>query len=472
MAASADLSAETTADGGAITRSLASFACGLAWEDLLSTTRERVVLHLLDQIGAALAGSTTSWVGLVRDYCLEETPDGPCTILGSSRRGRPEWAALANATAGHGLEIDDWHVPALVHPGCVLVPTVLALAEAEDPGGHHALTSLAVGFETIVRLGLAMTPSMTSDRGFHVTGVHGVIGATLSAAALRGLDEPTTASALGLAASQAGGVTEYTISGGEVKRLHAGIAAMGALRSVALASRGFHGPATAIEGPKGYLQAFAEHRRPEVILDGLGEVWHADGLAAKPYCACAGIHAPIGALERLRAQGLRAEDVQEIVVGFAEPSLHHVGNIGAYPQDMTGAQFSAEFSLAMNLVLGGNDLAHYRAFADSGHDLPEVSALAEKVLLEVDPDADAAFPSEVSATVTVQRTDGSTMTATSGSKGTASDPMTPGEMVDKYRRLAASAVDDREVQRIEDAVFALLDDGPVATIIAGCGSVV
>lgn len=451
----------------AITGRLGSFATELTWDDVPQPTRERVVLHTLDQVGAALAGSTTAWVGLVRDYALAETPDGPCTILGSSRRGRPEWAALANATAGHGLEIDDWHVPALVHPGCVLVPTVLALAQADDEvGGHRVLTALALGFEAIVRLGLATTPSMTSDRGFHVTGVHGVMGATLSAAALRGLDAGTTASALGLAGSHAGGLTEYTISGGEVKRLHAGLAAMGALRSVNLAERGFHGPPTVVEGRKGYLQAFAEQRRPEVILDGLGEVWHADRLAVKPYCACAGIHAPLGALEQLRGQGLVAEDVAEIVVGFAEPSLHHVGEIGAYPHDMTGAQFSAQFSLAMNLVLGGNDLAHYQAFAASDHHLPEVSALAERVRLEVDAEADAAFPERIFATVTVRRRDGSTMTATSGSRGTPDDPLAPGEVVDKYRRLAATAVDQREVDRIEAAVFGLLDDGPAATILA------
>jgi 2-methylcitrate dehydratase PrpD len=166
------------------------------------------------------------------------------------------------------------------------------------------------------------------------------------------------------------------------------------------------------------------------------------------------------------AEGLEAAEVEEIVVGFAEPSLHHVGQIGAYPQDMTGAQFSARFSLAMTLLLGGNDLDHYRALEVSGHHLPEVSALAERIRLEVDPAADAAFPDRIFTTVTVHRTDGTTMRATAGSKGTAEDPLSKAEVVEKFRRLAATAVSDSEVARIEAAVLALAEDGPVSAVLA------
>src|SRR5690606_917750 len=113
----------------------------------------------------------------------------------------------------------------------------------------------------IVRFGEACTPSLTSDRGFHVTSALGVFGAAATAIAI---DRPSTevaVAALGLAAAHAGGTTEFTRTGGDVKRLHAGMAASAGIRSAALAARGFTAPTAAIEGQRGFLAAFVAQPR-------------------------------------------------------------------------------------------------------------------------------------------------------------------------------------------------------------------
>lgn len=448
------------------TAELAAFAAGVTFDELPGEVVERVTWHVLDTVGAGLAGSAKEWNAKVRRYALHETAPGPCAFLGTAATGRPEWAALANATASHGFEIDDYALPALAHPGCVVVPTVLAAGEETAARGRAALAAAAAGFETVVRFGLATTPSLTSDRGFHVTSVHGVFGAAAAACRLRGLDAGVTASAYGLAASQAGGVTEYTRSGGEVKRLHAGLAAMAGIRSATLAADGFTGPRTAVEGPRGLLRAFVAEPRPAALTDGLGERWELHGLALKRYCVCAGIQAPLRAVAELRADGLTAGDAEEIVVGLDAATLHHVGAVGPEPRDMTEAQFSARHAVALHLVLGGSDPAHYAQLEAAGFALPEVSALARRVRLEHDPEAEREFPRRLLARVRVRLHDGRELARLAEAPGSPGSPMSGAEIEAKFLGLAEPVLGRRAARQVRDAVLALADDGPVAAVTA------
>ncbi|MFC5819510.1 MmgE/PrpD family protein [Nonomuraea harbinensis] len=473
-----------------ITAELAGFAAGVRFAGLPAEVVERVTWHVLDSVGAGIAGSAKPWNAVVRRYALRETGPGACTLYGTAGTGRPEWAALANATAAHGFEIDDYALPALAHPGCVVVPVALAVGEETAARGHAVLAAAAAGFETVVRFGLATTPSLTSDRGFHVTSVHGVFGAAAVACGLRGVDEDTTASAYGLAASQAGGVTEYTRSGGEVKRLHAGLAAMAGIRAATLAADGFTGPRTAVEGPRGLLRAFVAEPRPAALTAGLGERWELHGLALKRYCVCAGIQAPLRAISELRAAGLEsadvgesaaglgagnvekpvagldARDVEEIVVGLDAATLAHVGAVGAYPRDMTEAQFSARHAVAMHLVLGGNDPGHYELLEQAGFALPEVSALAGRVRLEHDAEAEKSFPRRLLARVRIRLRDGRELRRLAEAPGSPAAPMSGEEIEAKFLGLAEPVIGRRAARYVRDAVLALADDGPVLAVLA------
>ena len=75
----------------------------------------------------------------------------------------------------------------------------------------------------------------------------GTFGAAAAAAKILGLNKDLILNALSIAASEAGGVSEYTVSGGSVKRLHAGFAAQAGVKAAILANLGITGPSTALE---------------------------------------------------------------------------------------------------------------------------------------------------------------------------------------------------------------------------------
>jgi 2-methylcitrate dehydratase PrpD len=448
------------------TAALAAFAAELPAEAIPAEVAEKVLLHTLDQLGAQVIGSAQEWNAIVRRYAVDESPEGEATIVGEPRRARSEWAAMANATAGHGFEIDDYHPEALSHPGCVIVPSVMALVESSESHGVDTLTALVIGYEAVVRMGLAAQPSMIYDRGFHESCATGIFGVAAAAGRLLGFDSAAIASALGIAGSHASGTTEYTQSGGEVKRLHAGLAAMGGIRAAELVRRGFSGPTTILEGRRGFFQAFTDTAHPEALVDGLGESWQLLGTGIKPYPCCSLLHAPIQAVRAMvEEDGLLAEDVQEIVIGCDHFSLVHVGGIGPHPRDMSGAQFSAEFTVAMAIVAGGADGEHYLAAAAAEFADPAIRSLAERVRLELWEESDAAFPVDFLSRVTVTRRDGSTLSRTEYAKGSPRNPMSGAQIRAKFRRNSEGAIGAEGAARVERAVERIADGGRVRDVM-------
>jgi 2-methylcitrate dehydratase PrpD len=448
------------------TAALAEFATGLEDAGVPAAVREKVALHTLDQLGAQIIGSAQKWNAIIRNYALAESPDGEATFVGANRRGRPEWASMANATAGHGFEIDDYHPEALSHPGCVVVPAVMAVLEADEPGGVDPITALAIGFEGVIRMGLAAQPSMIYDRGFHESCATGIFGVTAAVGRLHGLDAESMASALGIAGSHASGTTEYTQSGGEVKRLHAGLATMGGIRAVELVRRGFSGPMTILEGNRGFFFAFTETSQPERLTEGLGSEWELLGTGIKPYPCCSLLHAPIQAVRAMvEEDGLRGEDIAEIVLGCDRFSLVHVGGIGPRPDDMTGAQFSAEFTVGMAIVAGGADAEHYLAAAASDFADPEILAIAERTRLELWQEADDAFPADFLTRVTVIKTDGSTLVRDEYAKGSPRNPLSGEEIREKFRRNAAPIIGADGAASVERALDSMVEGGPPQNVM-------
>lgn len=442
------------------TAELAAWTSALRFQELPDDVVDRVLAHTLDTVAAMLVGAGRPWTRAVADYASIESPTGRSRAAALERTLRPEWAALINGTAAHGFEIDDYALPGLSHPGSVVVPTAFALAEDRGVSGRALITALAAGFETIVRFGEACTPSLTSDRGFHVTSALGVFGSAASAINLDALAAGQAAAALGIAAAHAGGTTEFTRTGGDIKRLHAGMAAAAGIRSAALAARGFTAPTAAIEGERGFLSAFVAWADPDLLTDALGQRWALRGLALKRWCVCAGLQAPLAGLDEvLSARGIRPEEVTEVEVGVDRATLAHVGHIGPAPRDMTEAQMSLHHAIGMRLVAGGNDPAHYERF-ERGVDI----APAARVSAHVDADADAAFPSRLLAEVTVRTADSST-TVRAEAPGTPGTPMDRPARLAKFHALTDPIIGAAAADRLVAAVDALRDDGPVAAVL-------
>jgi 2-methylcitrate dehydratase PrpD len=197
-----------------------------------------------------LACSVLDWNKKVLKYVKDlGVASDQATIVGYGVRCAAEYAAFVNATFGHGFEIDDFAPAAIAHPGCVAVPASLNVAEREHLSGKDVLTGVALAGEVITRIGESGMKWMLA-RGFHETCILGVFGASAVAAKMLGMDAQNIACAMSIAGSHASGTTEYTQSGGDVKRVHAGIGANAGIRSALLARNGLTGPLTILEGTR------------------------------------------------------------------------------------------------------------------------------------------------------------------------------------------------------------------------------
>src|SRR5215813_5289035 len=219
----------------AIAETLAQKIAALDPARLPPAVRAKCEDLLVDVVGLCLTARNEDYVKAALAGCDD---DGPCTAIGHGRRLSAAGAALVNGTAAHGEDFDDTFEGGPVHAGAVIVPAVLAACERHRPDGAAALAGVAVGIETMCRLGM-VTPKLVHKAGFHPTAVFGAMAAAAGVAAALRLDRRGIVNALGIAGSMASGIIEYLAEGAWTKRMHAGWAAQSGLRAALMAKHGF-----------------------------------------------------------------------------------------------------------------------------------------------------------------------------------------------------------------------------------------
>ena len=416
------------------TQRLAEFAVGLRFAEIANEVVEASRLHLLDTLGCGLAAHALNEVPFVAAAVAEEASGGPATVIGMPTGLPAADAALVNGTLCHALDFDDTHPDSVVHVGAAIVPAGLAAGELARAPGEDLVCALIAGNETSIRLGMAAGGRFHA-RGLHPTGVCGVFGATVTAARLRRLDAERMTNALGIAGSMAGGLLEFLADGAKTKPLHPGWAAHAALIAVRLAAHGATGPATVLEGRRGF---FATYLHGETLdLDGqlsdLGVRYETPQIAYKPYPACHYAHAPIDALAHLvDTEALRAQDVDSITALSDETGVGlvlHPLEDKLHPRTAYDAKFSLPYCLGALLVHGRVDVA---SFTRDAIDDPAVLEIASRVGYELK--AYAPSPDAFPGGVRVHTRDGRVLEAElRHQRGGAENPMSAEDVIEKYR---------------------------------------
>jgi 2-methylcitrate dehydratase PrpD len=305
---------------------------------------------------------------------------------------------------------------------------------------------------------IAMASRTSIERSFHGTAVNGPFGSVAAACKILGMDFDTIVNALGIVASDAGGIAEYSISGGMVKRLHAGFAAQAGVRATLLAGNGLTGPATALEGKKGYCQAFANQCYLEEITAGLGKEFRIMWTGNKPYCCCAAQHTVIDATAAIiKEHPVRPEEIEGITVEQMPREVRTVGNI-IEPQDITSAQFSGRFGVALRLIKGSNGFHDYTM--ENIKD-PAMLSLVHKIDYIGNDTLKEESVAAAPAVVTIKLKDGKVLKKrVDYAKGTTTNPLTLDELKDKFRDLTGPALPDERAEKIIDMLANLeeLDD--------------
>ena len=283
-----------------ITRDLTNDCDGLKFRQLPEEVVDRVKYFFLDFIGVACRGAREDSSKRMYRFIKEM---GHCrqggVIIGTKDRALHFYSALANGTAGHAIEMDDVNNESSLHPGVVIFPTALATSEMAGSSGKALIEAVVSGYEVMIRLGKAIGPENSYQRGFHPTGTCGVFGASVTASKLMRLKRDKMVSAMGIAGSQAAGSMEYLAQGAWTKRLHPGWAALSGMIAAQLAQKGFTGPTSIIEGRDGFLHAYSNRADPSKVLDGIGSGFEILRTSIKPHACCRYMQPPIDALLKI-----------------------------------------------------------------------------------------------------------------------------------------------------------------------------
>ncbi len=320
-------------------------------------------------------------------------PAQQSSVLGRNELVDMASAALLNGISSHTFDFDDTHLKTIIHPAGPVASALLALAEHRGFSGRALIDALVLGIDVSCRVGNAMYPDHY-DRGWHITGSTGTLGAAAGCARLLGLDTQQTAMALGIAASQPIGMREQF--GSMTKPFHPGAAARAGLMSALLASQGFTASPKALEAPRGMMQTVSTKNDWSEITGALGQRFEISFNSYKPFACGIVIHPAIDACAQLRAQGVRPEQVERIELRVHSLVLELTGK--KEPADGLQAKFSVYHGCAAGLTYGH---AAEDEFSDDVVNRADMVALRRKVVATVDDTID-----EASADVTAVLKDG------------------------------------------------------------------
>src|ERR1700730_311766 len=132
-----------------LTRELGRFVTNVSFERLPAGAVDVARIGVIDCIATMIAGAGDPAPQLLREALRPAGGEATLYFIGD-RAPAPE-AAWINGTAGHALDYDD--VAALRgHPSTVLVPAILAEAEALGASGRDMLAAYVAGYETWAEL--------------------------------------------------------------------------------------------------------------------------------------------------------------------------------------------------------------------------------------------------------------------------------------------------------------------------------
>jgi 2-methylcitrate dehydratase PrpD len=408
------------------------------WTDAVDHEAHRTFLNWFGcAVGAGHHPTAQAALGAVQ--ALQPAPQA--AVLGRKERVDMASAALLNGISSHTFDFDDTHLKTIIHPAGPVASALLALAEHTGASGRALIDALVLGIDVSCRIGNAMYPDHY-DRGWHITGSTGTLGAAAGCARLLGLDAQRAAMALGIAASQPIGVREQF--GTMTKPFHPGGAARAGLMAALMAQHGYTASPRALEAPRGMMQTISTKNDWSEITSELGQRFEISFNTYKPFACGIVIHPSIDACAQLRAQGVQPEEVERIELKVHSLVLELTGK--KEPADGLQAKFSVYHGCAAGLVFGR---ASEDEFADDIVNRADLVALRRKVVATVDDAID-----EASADVTAVLADGRRVHVfVEHAIGSLANPMTEAQLEAKFSGMADAVLGADACRTLMDACW-------------------
>ena len=424
---------------------LAEFASKTRIADISAEAVAATKRHILDCAGVTLAATVESAGRIVLDITREQGGAPQARVLGSSLRTSAVAAAWANGALAHLLDFDD---TGFSHPTACILPGALAMVEEAGATGGDLVAAVCVGLEIFERMSLSgrqHEPELRR-RGFHPTSLYGCSAAAAAAGSIVRLNPAQMAVAIGLAAANAGGLTQHFGTWG--KGIHAGNAARAGVTSVLLAKKDYFADPDGLDGDYGFFSAFHGAGNYDLgnVADALGTHWSIvdPGLSIKRYPCCgATLRALDAAQGLLREHGIKFDDVATLHVDV-HPDLLCTVRFHKPTQGFRG-KFSIDYVLAAMLLDGRVDLA---SFTDEYCNAPRMRASLDKVQVIAHPEWPDDKPSRRNSPVTITMKDGRKFTkSVEKVRGSPENPLTRDELMDKYRGCASRVLKGERLER-------------------------
>ena len=442
-----------------ITEKLAIFASRLTYEDLPATVVDQAKKCLLDFIGVAIRSSREDTSRKIFNFFKKLGGIEEASIIRYPHKTSCAFAALINGSMAHVLELDDGHIVGHVHPGVTSIPAALAVGEKIGASGKELITAMAAGYEAVIRIGDAVTPSAIYDRGIHAPGLMGAFGASVTVAKLFHLNDTGMTHAIGNCCLTPVAPFQTFTEGAMVKELYGGWPAFVGTLAACMAQEGFTGPLKLLEGNMGFCRTVADTYDLNKIIENLGNQWRMRETYFKKHASCSFSHTTMDAvLEIVASHRVFADDIQRVIV-----KTHRFASdlIEKTPRTVSAKKSSLPYCVALAIV-------KKRVFLDEFHlttaEEEIILNLAQKVDVQLDPDMDRIHAADEGlrpAAVEIYLKNGPALNAQREvAKGWAENPFSDEELEQKFYQLVKDDLSEDRATEILQLVKHLdaLDD--------------
>ncbi|MGC9517640.1 MAG: MmgE/PrpD family protein [Methanomicrobiales archaeon] len=410
-----------------ITENFADFIISTTYSEIPQMVIEKAKICFIDFLGVSLAGSRIKSGSIIKEIIGKGDES---TVIGSKKSSALD-SSLANGIFAHAMDLDDGNRFAQLHPGSCVIPSALAICESRNKSGRDFLTSIVIGYEIAIILGMMANPSHR-NRGFHSTGTCGTFGAAAAAAKSMNLEKENTVNALGIAGTQTCGLLESDHAGSMAKHLHAGKAAQSGLLSALLADKGYNGAKSILEGEEGFFNATTDIdllNNNELFDDiTLGE-YHIRNVYFKKYPVCRHLHSSLDSLIHLiRKNNISSHEVEEIVVKTYKIAAQHDNY---YPTNLESLRQSLPMVLAISCIKGQLDYTDISQ-DDINYDIYH---MAEKAVIEESDEYEDLYPEKRPSKVVIKTINKKYDKIFDLPKGEPENPFTKSDIIQKFSRL-------------------------------------
>ena len=427
---------------------------------------EKAKHHTLDTIAAMVSGATLPAGVAARSYvaALQGPPDA--SIVLSGLRTTAIDAALANAMAAHADETDDAHPASITHPGCAVVPSALAMAEATGASGAAFLRAVALGYDLCARFGVAMGAGVfLTDRGFDTHAFGGVFGAAAAAGVLATHEESGMKSILSYAAQQTSGLATLFRDRQHIEKafVFAGMPARNGVTAAMMVRSGRPGVDDVFDNAPNFFSAFGiGSAQATACFENLGETFEITRTNIKRWSVGSPMQAALDSLETLiSTHVIKAVDVASVRVHLPTEGAHVVN-------DRKMPSVNAQHLAALMLVDG--TVGFLSSHDESRMQDPEILDVRRKVTLIPSDELMQAQPAR-QAIVEIDMKDGRNLShRTYAVRGTTRNPMSGREVETKAMDLMEPLLGKTRASQTIDAIQSI-DAAPslneLAALIGG-----